>query len=91
MMLWVISRFSTVQQRAICHHAVWDGDQILQRPCTPLPHEEGPLATLEDSIGELLFAGTQVVGAGKVGDFLVSSTADWQYLGKLITSMLNMF
>lgn len=39
----------------------------MQRPCTPLPHEESSLAALEDRIGEHLLGGTHMLGdeAGK--------------------------
>ncbi|KAK1328907.1 hypothetical protein QTO34_011077 [Cnephaeus nilssonii] len=67
--------FPAVQQRAIRHHAVRDGDQILQWPCPSLPHEEGSLAALEDSTAlsspgggySPLFRGREGLRKGVVG------------------------
>jgi len=46
------SRSPPVQQRALLRHALWDGDQILQRPRSALPHEEGAALALEDCAGK---------------------------------------
>lgn len=45
-------RLSSVQQRAHLCHAFWHGDQVLQWPRTPLPHEEGSSAAVEEHTGE---------------------------------------
>ena len=46
------SRSPPVQQRALLRHALWHGDQILQRPRSALPHEEGAALALEDCAGK---------------------------------------
>lgn len=46
------SRSPPVQQRTLLRHALWDGDQILQRPRSALPHEEGAASALEDCAGK---------------------------------------
>lgn len=46
------SRSPPVQQRALLCDALWDGDQVLQRPRSSLPYEEGAAPALEDCAGK---------------------------------------
>lgn len=50
--LVIKSRFTSVQQRADLCHALWNGYQVLQRPCPTLSHEEGVAAAVEEHTGE---------------------------------------